>query len=148
MFHGGYDCRLHRKIAPDIQRRRAGIGLADGGRARRSVIACQIAEWHAEEENRRRAPEEGVYISYWTVFPFDISLSAVPGGYDQHMNTAPRSYSKLAVGLTVLFSLAAAVTVLILPGDGEGLRYLIAGTSGSAVILAAVFGLFVSGRLG
>ena len=58
-----------------------------------------------------------------------------------------RDASKLAVILGLLFCAAAGLIVLLLPMVGESFHYLIAGTFGSAVTLAAAFALFVSGRL-
>lgn len=110
-------------------------------------MAGYIAAGHAEEENCRRAPK-GVYFSYWTVLPFDISLSAVLDRYYLLMKAPLRSNGKIALVLVGVFSLAAAVTVCILPYDGEGLHYLVAGTLGSGTMLAGAFGLFISGRLG
>ena len=64
------------------------------------------------------------------------------------MNSAPPSYGKIALALVVLFSVATAITVCILPQDAEGLHYLVSGTLGSATMLAGAFGLYISGRLG
>jgi hypothetical protein len=49
-----------------------------------------------------------------------------------------------AAGIVSLFALSAALLVLILPGGGESIDYLIAGTFATAISLAVAFTLFVN----